>query len=290
MLKHTIKNRWTEELITEKEAESFIEFVEKNKANLREANLIGADLREANLRGADLREANLREANLIGADLREANLIGADLREANLIGANLRGADLRGADLREANLREANLIGADLREANLREANLIGADLREANLIGADLREANLIGADLREADLREANLREANLREANLREANLSNSTGLLNAIDFLKKNFKKTRQGYIVYKSFSERYEPNNKWQIKPGEIITEVVNHTRTQLCGCGVNVATLEWCKKKCSKQIWKCLIKLEWLSEVCIPYNTDGKIRAGVVQLIEEVKE
>src|SRR3990167_5075910 len=48
------------------------------------------------------------------ADLRGANLYGADLREANLYGANLRGADLRGADLYGA-----NLYGADLREANL---------------------------------------------------------------------------------------------------------------------------------------------------------------------------
>ena len=106
-----------------------------------------ADLREANLQGADLREADLREANLQGADLREA-----DLREANLQGADLRGANLQGADLREANLQGANLRGADLR----------GADLREA-----DLREANLRGANLQGADLREANLQEANLRGA---------------------------------------------------------------------------------------------------------------------------
>ncbi len=48
---------------------------------------------------ADLRWANLSGANLSGADLSEANLSGADLSEANLSRA-----DLRGADLREANL------------------------------------------------------------------------------------------------------------------------------------------------------------------------------------------
>ena len=79
------------------------------KANLRGANLWGADLQGANLWGADLQDANLRDA-----DLWDANLRGADLR-----GANLRGANLRGADLRDANLR-----GADLRDANLRDANL----------------------------------------------------------------------------------------------------------------------------------------------------------------------
>ncbi|EBR7937173.1 pentapeptide repeat-containing protein [Salmonella enterica subsp. enterica serovar Ibadan] len=103
-----------------------------------------ADLRGANLRGANLYGADLRGANLCGADLYGANLCGADLRGANLRGANLRGADLRGANLRGANLYGADLRGADLRGANLRGANLYGADLR-----GANLRGANLYGADL---------------------------------------------------------------------------------------------------------------------------------------------
>ena len=87
------------------------------------------DGKRADLRGADLREANLWGANLWGADLREANLWGADLRGADLREANLRGADLWGADLWRA-----NLWGADLREANLREADLRGANLWGANL------------------------------------------------------------------------------------------------------------------------------------------------------------
>ena len=84
-----------------------------------------------------------------GANLRGANLYGADLR-----GANLYGADLYGADLRGANLRGADLYGADLRGADLRGADLYGADLRGANLYGADLYGANLYGANLRGADL----------------------------------------------------------------------------------------------------------------------------------------
>ena len=71
-----------------------------------------ADLREANLYGA-----NLSRANLYGADLREANLYGADLREANLYGANLSRANLSEADLSRADLRGANLSGASLERA-----------------------------------------------------------------------------------------------------------------------------------------------------------------------------
>ncbi len=76
----------------------------------------------ANLRRADLIGADLRWADLIGADLRWADLIGADLSEADLSWADLRGADLRGADLIGADLSGANLIGADLSGANLRGA------------------------------------------------------------------------------------------------------------------------------------------------------------------------
>jgi hypothetical protein len=57
-------------------------------------------------------KANLRSADLYGADLRSANLCGA-----NLYGADLRSADLRSADLYGADLRSANLYGADLRSA-----------------------------------------------------------------------------------------------------------------------------------------------------------------------------
>lgn len=77
----------------------------------------------ADLRAADLYGANLRWTDLSGADLR-----GATLRWANLSGANLHGADLRGADMSGASLGNANL-----RDANLHGANLIGTKHRGAN-------------------------------------------------------------------------------------------------------------------------------------------------------------
>lgn len=62
--KFQIKNRYTNEVIIEMEAETFKEVVIKNKANLRKADLWGADLRKADLWEADLWEADLREADL----------------------------------------------------------------------------------------------------------------------------------------------------------------------------------------------------------------------------------
>ena len=51
-----------------------------------------ADLRDADLRGANLRDADLRDADLSGANLHSADLSDAHLRDANLHSANLRDA------------------------------------------------------------------------------------------------------------------------------------------------------------------------------------------------------
>ena len=135
-----------------------------SRANLRGADLFGANLSDANLRGADLFGANLSGANLSDANLRGADLFGANLSDANLSDANLFGANLRGANLSNADLRDADLRCADLRCADLFGANLRGANLSDANLCNADLFGANLSDANLRNADLRNADLRRADL------------------------------------------------------------------------------------------------------------------------------
>ena len=86
-MKISIKNKWTNVVIVEGEAENLRSFLEINRnANLHGANLYGANLRGANLHGADLHGANLYGAGLYGA-----NLYGADLYGANLHGAGLYG-------------------------------------------------------------------------------------------------------------------------------------------------------------------------------------------------------
>jgi hypothetical protein len=117
--------------------------------DLGEAILDGVNLTGANLSGAFLNRAVLSYAKLPEANLRRANLSGADLT-----GANLRGAFLRRAFLVNAILGGANLSEADLSEASLNAANLIGTDLRKATLGGADLTRANLIETDFSSADL----------------------------------------------------------------------------------------------------------------------------------------
>ena len=141
--------------------------------------------------------------------------------------------------------------------------------------------------ADLRYANLRSANLRSANLSGANLSGADLSGAENILSAINFLDAHFRKTTDGYIVYKTFNSQYKVPESWVIKKGIIITETVNPDRCTDCGSGINVAPKKWVKENYPKKpVWKCLIRWEWLAGVIVPYMTDGKIRCEKVELLE----
>ena len=176
----------------------------------------------------------------------------------------------------EENGERADLRGADLYGANLSGANLSGADLRNADFWNADLRNANLWGA---------------NLSGANLSDADLSGAENLLSSVDYLRNNFECTAEGIIAYKVFNVMYSQPTKWKIQPKSVITENVNANRTNDCGCGINVATLEWVLREYSEEeIWKVLIRWEWLCGVVVPYNTDGKIRCECVELVEMINK
>ena len=183
---------------------------------------------------------------------------------ANLSGINLSGINLSGADLSSADLSDADLSGADLSGADLYHANLSDADLSGADLSGADLYRANLSGA-------------------------NLSGTKNLLSPINYLKENFERTDEGYIVYKCFNNMYSAPDKWDISIGSVIEEEVNPNRTTICGCGINVAPLDWVRNEYPHmQVYKLLIRWEWLAGVVVPYNTDGNIRCARAEIIERL--
>jgi hypothetical protein len=180
-------------------------------------------------------------------------------------------AILKGGDLKA--LLDYYLSGADLSGADLSGANLSGADLSDADLSGADLSGADLSGADLS---------------DANLSGADLSGANGILSAIRFIDANFERVADGYIAYKTFGGQRQPPASWKIEAGSVIEENVNFDRCIDCGCGVNVAPMEWVKSHYTGDIWKVLIRFEWLPGVCVPYNSDGKIRCEKVELLEIV--
>lgn len=240
-----------------------------------------AYFKNENLRKANLRNRDLRYANFNNADLSYADLRGADLRDATLVGANLNYAKLNDANLEFADVRYASLIGAKLNGANLNGTHLKFANMKDTRLVDADLR-----AADLSDADLSGANLKNTKLDYIKMCGTNFSGVKGILSPIDYLKKNFKKTKAGYIAYMTFDDKNNFPKEWILEPNRVITENVNYDHADDKGCGVNVAPLKYIKENCHNDIWKVLIKWEWLVGVCIPYNTDGVIRCERVQLLE----
>lgn len=171
--------------------------------------------RPLDLAGVNLQRADFRDASLIGATLSSSNLADADLSDTDLTGAGLAGSRLIGANLRRTALTNADLSGADLSRCDLTQAILAGPpiivtayepsyqtpglggavlrrqyraetirrrhqglSLRRATLVEADLTDVDLSGTDLTSADLRRAKLVGAILCDAKLTGAKLAGAT----------------------------------------------------------------------------------------------------------------
>jgi hypothetical protein len=227
----------------------------------------------------DLSRAKFTGVDLSGVDLSGVDLSGANLYMANFSRANISGANFSGADC----------FGANLSKANLSVANFSGADCFGANFSGADCFGADFSGAKLSVANLSGANFSGASLFRVNLISTNLLNVKGLLNPSEWIEENGEQHPEGFVFYKVFGLHYPPNPAWKIQAGSEITEEVNYNRTNNCGSGINIATLGWIKENIPRKIyiWKVLIKAKDLAQVCVPYSTDGKIRAGKITLIKK---
>lgn len=126
-----------------------------------------------------------------------------------------------------------------------------------------------------------------------NLREADLSQTKGLLSAIDYLEENFEKTSDGYIVYKVFNLYHKMPSNWKIEKNFILKENVDNDRFNACSYGINIGTLKFIKNETvgiTNEVYKLLIKYEWLAGVVVPYNTEGNIRCERAMIIEQVIE
>ena len=96
-----------------------------------------ADLKFADLLGANLNAVQLQRADLSGAYLERANLTSSNLSDANLSDVNLVFAKLNGANLFNSNLNDTNLFNADLSDSNLS-----GASFKNSNLVNANFSDA----------------------------------------------------------------------------------------------------------------------------------------------------
>lgn len=155
------------------------------------ADLVGADFQNANLSQANLgtglcsdcvdfsQPADLRTANLQGANLTLTSLREVDLRGANLTGAILDWAPMLNVRISETTLLDpkARLI-IDLQNSDsVDPSRLANADLSRTHLL---LEDEVFAGADLQAINFSEAHLLSITFDEANMDGANLSDAINL--------------------------------------------------------------------------------------------------------------
>ena len=77
--------------------------------------------------------------------------------------------------------------------------------------------------------------------------------------------------------------KYEIGKEYSVKK-------YNTDETELCGEGLNVATLEWCLRNSMKDLDMVYIEVEFESKdiVAIPFFTDGKFRVRKFKVIRKV--
>lgn len=222
----------------------------------------------------------LKDSFLKGVNLYKADLTGADLERTYLMNAKLRNAKMRKANFKDADLRYADLAGADISGTIFINANMYGA-----NLSGSNLSEANFKFANLTKAYLENSDITGTVLHMTILRNADFSGAKGFLCASTYLNEHFEKTDQGYIVYKTFGGFSDMPENWNIEPGAIIEEAVNPDRTAKTGCGISVCTYDRVNQFPDGNVYKLLIRWEWLADVVVPFNARGKIRCGKAEII-----
>ncbi len=185
------------------------------------------------------------------------------------------------ADLRSANLSNADLSYADLHYANLSYANLSYADLHSA-----DLRSANLSNANLRSADLSNADLSNADLRGTILDKVNWLAWIGI--TVNHLGKGY-----GYKLINAKGEGVYNGGLNYLTSDRFEVPEVNPNVHEQCGCGVNLATFEWClsnKKADDNRILLMeflIMENDKLNVIC-PVASDGKFRVRKCRKVGEV--
>lgn len=113
---------------------------------------IKESVEEAVSEGIDLFNANLRKADLSGANLDMAQMKGACLWGANLTGTNMSDCELEGVDFRASILKDTCLS-----YSNCRSANFHGAYFSKTLIDGVDLSQAQFSCPSIFSCELQEA-------------------------------------------------------------------------------------------------------------------------------------
>jgi hypothetical protein len=188
--------------------------------------------------------------------------------------------------IRHEEHQSTDFSGLDFQGRIYTQIDFSNSNFEGTNLSHCTFRTCNFTGANFTNANMQSTNFVFA----CQLRAANFSGATGVVSAIDYMRKHFKQNPEGYIAYKVFNDTYSAPASWHIEAGSVISENVNYHRQDRCGCGINVATLEWHGSGApnAAHLWEVLIRWEYLPGVVVPSVGEGQIRCERIELVRKM--
>ena len=158
----------------------------------------------------------------------------------------------------------------------------------DAKLQYANLQDANLQGAKLQYANLQYANLQDANLQGANLQGATDFNKYKVQPLLMLLDQPGKLRFYKAVTKDLCSPTSDTIIKYKIG-GKVSVEDADTDEYNLCGAGINVATLDWILKEYRhEQVRILVIECTANDIACIPVASDGKIRLYRGKVVAEL--
>lgn len=114
---------------------------------------------------------------------------------------------------------------------------------------------------------------------------------TYIPSAKEWLDKHLYHDAIGYYALKTFGVFFPARVEWiPLVPGKIISEVcINPDRATQCGTGISIGTETWVREWLSDRYWDIIwvvrVRNEWLADIVVPFQTDGKIRTRTLELL-----
>lgn len=220
----------------------------------------------------------IREAKKSGKKIENLSFYGEQFRLTSLDTSDLKGAQFVNCLFDQTSITGSDtLVDAQFKNCSMVRINICEIKIKNCLFYSCNLHEASFFKSKFEDTSFKNCNLKLANFSESVLPKklkteliqqeplSILLNQPGKLYAYKFVRKN------GFTTFFPFKyeigKTYDFSNRAHCDPRD------------LCGPGLNVATLDWCKREMIESTNK-LIVIEFESKdiACIPIGSDGKFR------------
>lgn len=270
----------------------------------------------------DFNFVNIKISNIEFKDclFRKANFRHTIFTDVSFLNCKMCNADFSNSKIRCVNFCETTFgFASKFRESNIQYSTFIMCDISAGSFTDSNIKGVNFIGAvnlehcDFSDCEITKTVFKNCNLTngsfsnvvfdnsqfiESNMIGTKLSGSTGLLNPVEFITKKFERCGDLIFVYAPF-EFYDETYLKNLKPYKKLENEVNYDRTlNSNGGGFTVYNKEGIKNYLDSRVdstndshvWECVIPLEFLSLVVVPYTSINSFRTGHIILNKKITD